>query len=124
MAMRAAGTFAVALTVKVADCRAQLGQAERLGVQRFPAFDRVDRSIGDRLGRRKIRLADFHVDDVAAFGFQLPGAGQQFDDVEGFDVGQAGGGTQHAILQSKTATEFCKLGGRVILAQARIRLHP
>ena len=95
---------AVALLVESGNHLAQFRQAERLRVQRFAAFDRVDRCGGYRRRRREIRFADFHVDDVATFGFELAGAGQQFDDVEGLDLGKTGGGAVHGRLQCKTAT--------------------
>ena len=96
---RCRNSNAIALAVEVADRLAQFRQAECLGVQRFAGLQGVDCGGDDRGRCREIRLADFHVDDVAALSLKLAGAGQQFDDVEGRDVGKTGGRTGHFVLQ-------------------------
>ena len=92
---------AIALAIKIGYRFAQFRQAERLRVQRFAAFYRVDRSIRDWRRGREVGFADFHVDDVAPFGFQLAGTGQQFDDMKGFDLGESLGGTVHGFSKEK-----------------------
>ena len=67
---------AVAPTVEIADCQAQFGQAEGLGVHRLAARDGSHGGLGDRFRRWEVRFADFHVDDVATLGLQLMGAGE------------------------------------------------
>jgi len=67
---------AIVAAIEIRDRLAQFGQADGLGIEGFAAFYGVDRGIRYRRWCREIRLANFHVDDVAAFGLQLVGAGE------------------------------------------------
>ena len=61
-----------------------------------------DHGLDDRRGRDEIRLADLHVHDVAAGGFERLGAGEQFHDVKRGDAGHPCGdaGTGHREASS------------------------
>ena len=60
----------------------QFGQAERGRIKMFAAFDRAHTRSANRLRRRKIRFADFHMDYAASAGFELACARQQLHDVK------------------------------------------
>ena len=68
---------------------AQWANAERAGVINLPADELLLRGIDHRLRRRKVRLADLHVNDVAARRFQRTSVCRDFHDMERFDMGEA-----------------------------------
>jgi len=71
---------------------AQFGQAKRWRVEDAAVLEAGPRGGDDWLGCREVGFSDFHVDDVATIGCKCPGAGHQFHDVEGGNVGEAAGG--------------------------------
>ena len=81
----------VALLVMVANSLAQFRQTGGGGVAGAAFRQRPLAGGADRAGGRKIRFADFQVNDRAAGGFQFPGAGQQHHDVKWRDVRRATG---------------------------------
>ena len=52
-------------------------------------FNHAHTSFADRFGREKIRLTDFHVDDVAASRLELGGSRRQFQHMKWLYAGKA-----------------------------------
>ncbi len=77
---------AVTNPIVFADGAAQLRQSGGGGVAGATLRQRALAGGDDRGGGRKVRLADFHVDDRAARRFQFLGAGQQGHHVKRRDV--------------------------------------
>ena len=71
------------------------GQAQGRGVEDATVLQEFPGGGEDGFRSGEVRFAHFHMDDVPPLGFQLPGPAQQFHDVEGSDVGEAGGGDGH-----------------------------
>lgn len=60
-------------------------------------------------GVRKVRLADFHVNDVTPLLFQLARAGQQFHDVKRGDIGRREAVKRHREAPSDKTGEFTQI---------------
>ena len=63
---------------------------------RVPGLKRRDAGLDDAGRCRKIRLADFHVNNGPALRLQCAGARQNVHHLKRFDAGKAGGEMRHA----------------------------
>jgi len=68
--------------VECRDFFSKFGQARRRRVFDVAGRGVRNRRLQDRLRRHKIRLADFHVNDVSAFGFQFLRTPEQFHHIK------------------------------------------
>ncbi|MNN26379.1 hypothetical protein D3C81_1398820 [compost metagenome] len=84
--------------VVAGDGLAQRVDAQRPGVLRHaPAHGRLG-GMHDRRGGSEVWLANPHVDDVAPGPFEFGGLLGQFHDVEGVDIGEAGGSGKALVV--------------------------
>ena len=77
------------------DGLAQLEDAVGGGVAMVAVAQRLDRRLDHVVGRLEIRLADAQVDDVAALGLELLGAGQHLEGALGAEPRDRSRGLQH-----------------------------
>jgi hypothetical protein len=82
---------AVRVLVVPGDGLAQRLHTERARVLRHAAAQRGGCGLDNGLGRREVRLANAHVDDVASGVLELGGFLHQFHDIERLDLVDAGG---------------------------------